>query len=242
MKKIKLFALSIGVAIAACVFNSCDDDGYSLGDRWYSIATVNPLDSTSRSFYLTLDNGTTLWPAASHAHWYKPHENQRAIVVYTILSDEMEGYDHFVQIHDIRDVLTKPFAEDLGEGNDEKYGTDPAKILDMWIGDGYLNVEFGFNYGGAAVHFINLMKNDDAETPYSFEFRHNAYNDSQHYGRRGYVAFDLSELDTNGESVTLNIKVKTFEGEKVYTIEYDPSSKNQSNRQKSVSEDWVDVK
>ncbi|MDR2921120.1 MAG: NigD-like protein [Tannerella sp.] len=219
--------LIIGVLLSAFLFNSCDDDddSYSLGDVWGSIATVRPLSENSNNYSLVLDDGTTLWPAANHAPWYTPKANQRAIVYYTILSDYFQGYDHAIMVRDISDILTKFPAENLGsEGNDEEYGTDPVEILDMWIGDGYLNVWFGFNYSGKVKHFMNLVQRQDINTPYYFEFRHNAYDDTGNSGQKGLVAFNLSSLNIE-EEVTLTIKVNTFEGDKMYTIKYNPAAK-----------------
>ena len=223
MKLIKSLMFGFGLVISAFVLNSCldDDDGYSLNKAWYSVATVHPMED-SRNYWLSLDSGTTLWPAATNIPWYHPKEKQRAFVIYTILSNELHGYDHAVKVLDLKSILTKPIAENLGEKNDDTYGTDPVNISEMWIGGGYLNIEFEFNYGGNSVHYINLIKDEiNATTPYFFEFRHNAYNDEPRYRRKGIVSFDLASIDTNGEEVELTIQAKTFDGDKLYTIKYD---------------------
>ena len=99
------------------------------------------------------------------------------------------------QIHDIRNILTKPFVDQFNPDSlDVRYGKDPLKIMDMWMGDGYLNVQFGFNYGGTKVHYINLIHRPKGDNPYVFELRHHAYEDPQRYGRKGLAAFDLSKL------------------------------------------------
>lgn len=240
MKTIRHLMLVIGVLFSAFLFNSCndDDDGYSLGNVWGSIATVQPLSEGSNSFSLVLDDGTTLWPAANHVPWYKPKANQRAVVYYTILSDQFQGYDHAIMVRDIADILTKYPAEDLGdEENDEKYGNDPVKIYDIWIGDGYLNVWFGFNYGGKTKHFINLVQREDSIMPYNFEFRHNAYDDTGNIGQKGIAAFNLSALNPE-EEVTLTIKVNTFEGDKEYTVKYDPATM-EANGIRNFTEDDI---
>jgi len=231
MKKMKIFVLIAGMMLMAFTFNSCDDDDdYSLGDIYGSIATVKPLSENSNSYSFILDGGSTLWPATNHVPWYKPNDNQRAIIYYTILSDKFQGYDHAILLRDISNILTKYPAENLGnEENDEKYGIDPVEILDMWIGDGFLNVRFGFNYGGKVKHFINLVQREDVNTPYYFEFRHNAYDDTENAGAKGLVAFNLSHLNIK-EEVTLTIKVKTFEGDKEYPIVYKPGQKESGEK------------
>jgi len=234
--------LSIGIAMAAFVLNSCNKgDGYSLDKAWYSFATVHP-SGNDKSYWLTLDSGTSLWPVATNVPWYNPKDKQRAFVVYTMLSDEFYGYDHAVKILDIKSILTKPIAENLGDGNDETYGTDQVDVSDMWIGDGYLNIVFEFNYGGNAVHYINLVESGNVDTPYLFEFRHHAYDDNARYIRTGVVAFDLSSLDTNGEEVVeLTIQVNTFDGMKDFKITYQSlftySFKNQGSQSRNYSMD-----
>jgi len=223
MKMTKKVMFVLGLVLSAFVFNACqDDDGYSLDKAWYSIATVHPLDD-SHTYWLTLDSGTSLWPVATNIPWYDPKETKRAYVVYTLLSDKFSGYDHAVKILDLKSILTKPLAENLNDENDETYGTDPVTITDIWIGGGYLNIIFEFNYGGNAVHYINLIKNESVNTPYFFEFRHNAFDDNERYSRKGIVAFDLSSIDTNGE-VELTIQVNTFDGKKLYKVKYDSST------------------
>lgn len=236
MKKFKFLMLAIGLIGVFFLFNSCDDDDYySLGDVWASLATINP-EGTANAYSLTLDDGAMLWPAASDIPWYKPENNQRAIVFYTILSDQFQGYDYAILVRDIQHILTKNPAVNVGDENDEKYGTDPIEILDMWMGDGYLNVWFGFNYGGGAVHFINLVQREDVNTPYYFEFRHHAYDDTAREKRKGLVAFNLSELNIK-EQTTLTIKVNTFDGDKEYKVTYDPAEKETESR--SFSKDDI---
>jgi len=234
----KCFKSGLWIAVAVFVFNSCTaDKGYSLDDAWYSIATVHPLES--KSYWLSLDSGTSLWPVATNIYWYEPTEKTRAIVVYTVLSDKFQEYDHAVKILDLKSILTKPVADNLVDTNDSIYGTDPVELSEMWIGDGYLNIVFEFNYGGNAVHFINLVESDD---PMAFEFRHNAYDDDRGYRRKGIVAFDLSSVDTHGEEVELSIGVNTFDGMKNYTIKYNSSANPTAQSRNFSMESFVETR
>lgn len=228
MKTLKLFFVIAGIVLSSFTFSSClDDDGYSLGDMWYSVATARPLGDDS--FYFTLDGGTTLFRAAGDYYGrYYPKTPQRVQINYTILGDNYSGYDHAIKLNRLDTILTKPVAEHLGLQNDSIYGTDPVGIEEMWVGDGYLNVIFKFNLSNESKkHFINLVKNEnESESPYELEFRHNAYEDYPAYGGRGIVAFDLAGLpDTEGQDVTLKIKVKTFDGEQTFEKKYN-SGKN----------------
>ncbi|MDR3193937.1 MAG: NigD-like protein [Tannerella sp.] len=224
MKTLKRILACAGIITVSLACNSClnDDNAYSLDKVWYSMATVVPLEDTP-AYYLRLDGGETLWPAASAIPWYVPGEQHRALALYTLLSDTYYGFDHAAKVHDLRDVLTKPVAEDRGEENDAHYGNDPVKIKDLWIGDGYLNVIFGFNYGGSVKHFINLVKRDGTDTPDVLEFRHNAYQDPAHVWSTGIVSFDLSSLATDGEERKLTVRVKTFDGDRDYEVTWQPA-------------------
>lgn len=225
MKTVKLFLVMIGVTLSSTLFYSClDDDGKSLDSFWIDLATVVPISDTS--FYLRLDDGTTLWPAAPVNLNYKPKENQRALVNFTILSDEKDGYDHWVKINRIDDILTKDIAENEGAKNDSIYGTDPIELSAIWAGDNYLNVYLKAYFGGVKKHFVNLIPSAEDNSSLVYELRHNAYDDpSPGYLRGDLVAFRLPEFEAvpdslTPDSTTITVKVKTFDGDKIYNIKF----------------------
>jgi len=220
MKTVRCLLFSTGALLAALTFNSCsDDDTYSLGNRWLSIATARPLDDSS--FYLTLDDSTSLWPGAPLYINYQPERPQRVQINFTILGDAFQGFDHVVKLNQLDTILTKSIAENLGAQNDAVYGTDPVQITSLWIGDGFLNVEFKAYMSGKVKHFVNLIRKETASDPYRLEFRHNANNDKASYLRYGLVAFDLSSLPgTNGNNETLMIDVQTFDGVQTFKKTY----------------------
>lgn len=227
----------IGIGLSTSLFYSClDDDGYSLGKFWIETATVVPLEG--KSYYLRLDDGTTLWPAAPIGYYYEPKENQRALVNFTILSDSAGGYDHWIKVNRIDNYLTKEIAENLGAKNDSIYGKDPVGVASMWVGDNYLNVYLKAYFGGVKKHFINLIPSEEEGVDY--ELRHHAYDDpSPGYLRGNLVAFKLPELiapDTSlsSDSVTISIKVKTFDGDKLYKIKL--ASKANSGQAKYLND------
>lgn len=221
MKTLKLLFMTVGVVFSSLTFTSClDDDGYSLGDMWLSIATARPYGDNS--FYLTLDDSTSLWPGAPIYINYQPKQPQRVQINYTILGDNYDQFDHIIKINKIDTILTKAIAENMGSKNDSIYGTDPVEITSIWVGDGFLNIEFRTYFGYNVKHFVNLIPDESAsENPYKLEFRHNAFNDQSSSLRYGFVAFDLSSLpDTEGKEVSLIIKALTFDGTKEFEKKY----------------------
>lgn len=241
MKKLKLFLVVVGLIMMSLTFNSClDDDAYSLGDMWVSIATARPISDSS--FYLTLDDSTTLWPGAPLYINYQPVKPQRVQINYTKLGDNFEGYDHVIKLNSIDTILTKSISENLDNQNDSIYGTDPVEITAMWVGDGFLNIEFKTYFSGSIKHFVNLIPaTTDNKDPYKLEFRHNALGDQSSYLRYGFVAFDLSSLpSTDGKDVQLIIKTKTFEGTKEFEKKYN-SGKHTEQEAKLSSENFENI-
>ncbi len=220
MKKINWVITSflMGVLLVSL---SCDDKSRSLGSFGIDIATV--ISEGDNTYSLLLDNGKYLWPAAT-AIPYTPSHGQRVFLNYTILSEEMGGYDHYVRVNEMWNILTKKAIE-LNAQNADSIGNDPVKANAMWVGGDYLNVSFMFNYGGMQPHAINLVNNQlepgsDSKT-INLEFRHNAYYSHSSKLYEGFVCFDLRPLRVeNADSVKLSIKVKEWTGNKIYDVVY----------------------
>ena len=210
------------LAIVLLVAVSCNKkDEHSLGEFHIDIATVIPLGENR--YTLLLDNGKRLWPAASDVR-YSPIGNQRVFVNYTTLSGEQSGYDHYVKINDIWNILTKKIIGQTPQ-NTDSIGNNPVKINEAWVGNDYLNIDFMFNYGGTRPHAINLVINpsypDATPNTIDLEFRHNAYGSSSTRFYEGFVCFDLKPLQRpDVDSVKLAIKAKEGNEEKTYRVVY----------------------
>ena len=172
---------------------ACDNnDGYSLNDLELAIASVSPEEA---NLFLTFRQMGKNYGLHSDIH-YRPSANQRVFVNYTILSDKMDGFDHYIKVNDIWNVLTKPVIE-LTEQNKDSIGNDPVRMNEIWIGDHYLNTGFSFNYNGMKPHAINLVRNktitteeeEDADL-IELEFRHNSYNSTSNSLVNGFACFD----------------------------------------------------
>lgn len=197
MKKFNLIALALLLALLPGL-QSCDDDGYSLGDFAFDWATVRVTNGDT--YALMGDNWGSLWPAATSVPGYKPVDGQRVLTFFNPLSDNTDGYDHFVKVEWIRNILTKQ-VEELTPENEEEYGNDPILIYkgNMWIDGGYLNIIFTQNLPAKEKHRISLVRVaslvDDREDGYvRLELRYNTYGDTTDYWRDGAVSFNLNSL------------------------------------------------
>lgn len=227
-------AQSIGIFILLLTLISCNNkDGYSLGDFQVSIATI--ILEGENSYSILLDNGKKLWPSVSDIR-YKPKENQRAFVNYTLLSDKYDKFDHIVKVNAIWNILTKDII-DLTEENENEIGNDPVKTNYLWIANDFLNIDFMFNYGAERPHYINLVNNKttpeegEDDDVIELEFRHNSY-DSQNpkLSTEGLVSFNIKSLQRDDrDSVKLKIKVKELDKVTTHDITYKYNLGNSEN-------------
>lgn len=247
MKTLKFLSIAIGMLLATLSFNSCldDNDGYSLDNFVLSVASVKTKGGSAPFF--RLDNGKTLWPAAGQINASILKDNQRVLLNYTLLGDSTTGavgFDYYIRINGIDTLLTKPIVENLAAKNDSVYGTDPVRIVNMWTGNGHLTVDFEANFGNKRAHLINLVATDWEKTPYTLEFRQNAFDDPQITRAKGLVCFDLSKLPAqlDKDSILLTIRVNTFDGLKEYAVKYNPtdrSSQGQAIHLNRSVMDWI---
>ena len=217
--------LFVGAIVCTIGLQSClDDDDNNAYYLRYPNALVTVKGAADDAFFLQLDDKTTLLPTNVKTSPFGDKE-VRALVNYSEVNEPSGDYTKAVHINWIDSILTKPIAPDLDEENDAVYGTDPVEIVNDWVTiaeDGYLTLRFRTQQGDYQTkHFVNLLLSENPENPYEVEFRHNAKGDI--YGRYadGLVAFKLDALpDTEGKTVKLKLKWKSFSGEKSAEFDY----------------------
>lgn len=240
MKKLNLYLITM-LMLAIPVLQSCDDDDdYSLGKFVFRMATVHV--EGGNTYYLEIDNGQKLWPAATDIPWYKPVDGQRVWADFTLLSDEIPNteFDHAIKVNYLFNVLTKT-VDELTAENEEEYGNDPAYIEDMWIGGNYLNMQFVVNIPVNELHRVSLVNNTADEAPLideegyiCLEYRYNRAEEVYNAPRRSYVSFNLGEYGplrlTDNAIKGLKVKINSIaNGEKDIVFEY-----NKDNKEKAV--------
>ena len=219
-------SLLIAIAVVCTVsFQSClddDDNHYYYGKIPNALVTVKA--DADNTLYLQLDDETTLLPTNLSTSPFGDKE-VRALVNYTEVENPSSKYSKAVHVNWIDSILTKPIAADLGEENDKVYGTDPVEIVNDWVTiaeDGYLTLRFRTVWGDPfKTHFVNLLLSQNPDNPYEVEFRHNANGDTYGENQDALVAFKLDGLpDTEGKTVKLKLKWKSFSGDKSAEFDY----------------------
>lgn len=224
MKKIKISMAIVASLVAGFVFQACSTDfteGITVGQYYpNALVTVKPIDSNS--FYMQLDENTTLLPVNMKGSPYGSKE-VRALITYTEVPDDPRPYDKAVRVSWMDSILTKKAI--VKDDVNKDYGNDPVEIVDDWVTvveDGYLTLRFrtmSSNTGG--FHYVNLIAGQNPDNPYEVEFCHDARGDL--YGKMfdGLVAFKLDCLpDTQGQTVKLTLKWNSFSGPKQAELDY----------------------
>ena len=227
MKKIMFLCL---IALFALVLTSCmdDNDYYPLGDYVVTTATIE-VQSIS-PYVIVTDGGDRLKPTASLVPNFNFRDGQRVWVSYTVLGDaenETGDIKHYVRVNDFAEILTKEIFE-LSFEKEDSIGNDPVRIKGYWFTGDYLTVRFTYS-GGGAMHFINLVRNENnlytGKGMPILEFRHNRNHDLYNYEMWGTASFDVSKLKVGGkDSVQFVLQAKSpgseMPYEKVITYKY----------------------
>lgn len=233
--------LVVGTMAMACFvgFQSCldDDDDYPYRKVLpNALVTVKPVDGGS--YFLQLDDSTTLLPVNISSSPYGEKE-VRALVNFDETNEPSGSYSKAVYVNWMDSILTKRIAPDLGlAANDSIYGSDPVEIVKDWVTiaeDGYLTLRFRTLWGDPnKAHFVNLLLTPQSDNPYEVEFRHNAFGDVYGSYEDGLVAFNLDSLpDTNGKTVKLKLKWKSFSGDK--SVEFDYRTRRSTPAKASIA-------
>jgi hypothetical protein len=226
MKQLKaILAASMTLLVMVCFVSCLDDNDDNANSVNYPNALVTLKSTSNGLFYMQLDDSTVLIPTNYNS---SPYQNKelRALVNYTISNKESQSqsghYAKSVYVNWIDTIRTKDMAPNLGDKNATVYGTAPLEIVNDWttiVEDGYLTLRFRTYFGGQAAHTLNLVKTSN---PYEVELYHNANGDtSQGVVRDGIIAFRLDQLpDTEGKTVDLTVKWKSFSGDKSVKFKY----------------------
>ncbi|HBG56606.1 NigD-like protein [Proteiniphilum sp. UBA1028] len=221
--KITNLLFATGILLGMLILPSCLDDDDEV-NRLYPNALVTVKEAADKTVFFQLDDNTTLLPVNVTSHPFDSKE-VRALVNYDEVDDPSQEYDQAVRVNWIDSIRTKAMAPNLGAENDEVYGADPVEIVPDWVTiaeDGYLTLRFRTMWSHQGItHYVNLISTNNPDNPYEVEFKHNANGDVSGRIGDGLVAFRLDQLpDTEGETVKLKLKWKSFNTDKSMEFDY----------------------
>lgn len=217
--KMKFLRLSLLLATVMLGLQACNDDVDTVNNYLPNALVTLKTNAQTGAFYMQLNDSVTLVPTNVKTAPYNGKE-LRALV-----NCKQEGTDDShssksVYVNWIDTIRTKSMAMHTAD-DDTAFGTDPIEVVNTWktvVEDGYFTLQFRTLFGNKAVHEINLLKGSQ---PYEVEIKHNAHGDVDGYAGDGLVAFRLDKLpDTEGKTVTLTVKWKSYSGEKQAQFKY----------------------
>lgn len=221
MKKIFLLLVFLPLLI------SCDKEENEPLYLYSAFGTVLNPDS-SALFSIVQDDSSVIKIDETNLTDYYPTTGKRILADVELLSevDNMD-YQYTVKLYNAYDVLTKGIFQ-ISEATEDSIGNDPVTIRSIWVGGGYLNVEFVYP-GLNTMHYINLISDTSnvfTDGKVHLEFRHNANDDYPEYTKWGLVSFDLSELKSDTvSSVELAVDINEFYyGTRTYYFTYNWSN------------------
>ncbi len=226
MKKISCFLTIITMMAAMVPFQSCSSDKNEGKVITYAnaLVTVKP-NADNTSTFLQLDDKTLLYPVNMQKSPFGTKE-VRALTNFQFAEKQDRTDSRSVYVNWIDSILTKKMVTNYSaEENLKKYGSDGIEIVNNWVTiaeDGYLTLRFRTLWGGAAVHYLNLVYRTDANNPYTVFLYHNANGDVKGVLGDALVAFNLEGLpDTEGKTVDLTLQWISLSGEtKSTTFKY----------------------
>ena len=212
------------IATAAIGIISCSDDDNDIYRNLYpnALVTVKPVDANS--FYMQLDDNITLKPTNMTSSPYGNRE-VRALINFDYVNQDASPYNRAVWVNWIDSILTKPAVPITDLQPSVEYGDDAVEIVRDWVTiaeDGYLTLRFRTLWGlRGRPHSVNLATGVNPNDAYEVEFFHDANGDTPtHYGD-AIVAFRLDGLpDTDGKTVKLKLKWKSFSGYRWAEFDY----------------------
>lgn len=212
------------LATSAVGFISCSDDDNDIYRNLYpnALVTVKPVDANS--FYMQLDDNITLKPTNMTSSPYGNRE-VRALINFDYVNQDASPYNRAVWVNWMDSILTKPAVPIAELQPSVEYGDDAVEIVRDWVTiaeDGYLTLRFRTLWGlRGRPHSVNLATGVNPNDAYEVEFFHDANGDTpSHYGD-AIVAFRLDGLpDTDGNTVKLKLKWKSFSGYRWAEFDY----------------------
>lgn len=229
MKQSKFSSAAIACLIALASFTACsDDDNCPENTRIANaLVTVKP-QGEGQTPILQLDDSTTLTPTNMSTSPFGEKE-VRALCNISVTDDKTDKHNWKVTVNSIDSILTKKMAQDMGEQNDELYGSDPVEIVRDWVTvaeDGYLTLRFRTRWGDNNPHIVNLVASNSSN-PYEITFHHKGNVNGP--ASDAIVAFKLDKLpDTTGKTVDVTLKWMSFSGEKSVTFKIGPHTSSSS--------------
>ena len=193
---------------------ACGEDDYHYPDIRLEYLTAHS-GADGRLETVLTDDGTlyNVWNAVT-APDATPDTTLRIVANYT--REETPDGTEAVRLYAAQTTVS-PLPL-LAEQFEEGIKTDPASVLSIWLGLGYLNIVLEVKTGGGshAFHFVeeDVRWGEAARREVDLSLYHDAGGDPPYYTRRAYLSIPLYPYTADGaESVSVRFSLRNDEGE-----------------------------
>lgn len=204
--KSKIMAVALLVAGTAFSLQSCNTDSDDTNSNMnYGMVTVR---QNMDKLVLKIGNNVAL--TATNVQRSPYNKEVRA---FAYLSD-IDLTNKTCYVNRIDTFLTKNTIDYYDEN--ANYGSDPVEIVnstETCAEDGYLTIRFRTYWGNSAKqHNVNLVARTDINTPYVYEFFHDATGDAKANVGDGIVAFKMPDgCNMDNDTLTITLRWKSFD-------------------------------
>ncbi len=186
--------LILPLLLIGLLFNGCVNDNDDYDPEYLELGVV--YGSTVSNFSIKTDSKLTLYPAEVLPSSYGISDGQRVMVRYTIIEDVENLSDEYtVSVKAIAKIATKPVLH--VEDRRDTLKSDPVQIINVWIAQNFLNVEFNYGLNDEDHYFYIAMDPEnqlESGSPIILDFHHNANNDVSYTTVRGLLSIPIAEL------------------------------------------------
>ncbi len=217
------FLLIISVVVSCDVDDEESDMANSSDVEDDLFLAAGTVVKTDDSFRVQLDSDTIL-KMDNEDELVDLYDNDTRVLLYYSMLDTgsvNDDFDLYVDVYSMDEILIKSILEineETSQQEIDSIGNDSISIVDTWITNDYLNVQFEY-LGYDKTHYMNLVY--DENNPYTdggdllLELHHNANNDSIVDYLWGVISFDISDFK-NKEVSSINIQLRALNGNGEY--------------------------
>lgn len=198
--------LFLPLVLLAFLFTGCMNENEDYEQEYLELGVVHGYSSTN--FLIKTDSDLILYPVESLAN-LDVENGERVLVRYTVV-EQAQGldYDFAIKVLALAEIETSEIVHADSQEVRDTLKNDPVQIINVWIAQHFLNIEFTFS-GSQKDHYFYVAKDPENQleegTPIVLDFHHNANEDVNYSTYRTVISVPIWELQ-NMSATSVDIR------------------------------------